>query len=271
MDTRRHVARVLVYTSSSDRIPHRKGGTTGTGTWLPEVTYPLAPLEKAGFDFAFATPDGKPCIIDPGATALMHWGFSRARRDAALEFLERLKKRGLAAPMKIADVVTNQPLLESFDALFIPGGHGPMTDLLHRNWNVSNELNQETGRLLQHFHDRGKPTAVICHAPAVLAAAPYIDGKWIYDSYNMTCVSMLADRIADLYTGGRPPDYPTRILRRHGGKVHNAMLGRSFVVEDRELISAQDPFAGAELGEKLLDKVRRYVASGGITRTSTTR
>jgi putative intracellular protease/amidase len=255
--------RVLVYTSSSDRIPHRKGGTTATGTWLPELTYPLAPLENARFAFTFATPDGRPCIIDPGVSALMHWRFSRVRRRAAFDFLDRLRQRGLASPMAVADVVANRSLLDSLDALFIPGGHGPMTDVLHKNWVVSNELNEETGLLLQHFHDRGKPTAVICHAPAVLAAAPYVAGKWLYDGYNMTCVSMLGDRIADLYTGHRPPDYATYILRRHGARVHHATLGRSFVVEDRELISAQDPMSAEELGARLLEKVQRYGASTG--------
>jgi putative intracellular protease/amidase len=254
------MATILVYSSSADRIPHRKGGTTPTGTWLPEVTLPLTPLESAGFEFAFATPDGRPCIIDPGARALVHWGFSPARRRAALDFLERLNQRGFDRPMRISEVLASPTLLDSYDALFIPGGHGPMTDILHRNWIVSDELNADTGRLLRHFHETGKPTALICHAPAVLGAAPYLDGRWIYHGYNMTCVSMLADHIADLYTGGRPPDYPARILERHGAIVHNSILGRSLVVEDRELICAQDPFAGEELGNRLLQKVRRYVS-----------
>ena len=109
--------RVLVYTSSSDRIPHRKGGTTATGTWLPELTYPLAPLENARFAFTFATPDGRPCIIDPGVSALMHWRFSRVRRRAAFDFLDRLRQRGLASPMAVADVVdpVTQPRHELVD------------------------------------------------------------------------------------------------------------------------------------------------------------
>jgi putative intracellular protease/amidase len=253
--------RVLVYTSSTDRIPNRRGGSTKTGTWLPEVTLPLAPLYDAGFVFDFATPDGRPCIIDDTAKALMHWGFSRRRLAVALQFLERLNERGFTRPSPLSSVLADRDRLESYDALFIPGGHGPMTDVLHKNWFAGNELNEETGRLLQYFHDRQKPTALICHAPAALGAAPYVAGKWIYDGYEMTCVSMFTDYIADWYTGGRPPDYATRILERCGGKVRNVLLGRSFVVEDRELITAQDPFGGAELGVKLLAKIRRYAGA----------
>ena len=255
MSSMTRTAKILVYTSSANRIPHRNGGSDETGTWLPEITQPLTPLYDAGHKFDFATPDGNPCVLDERAKALMHWGFSRRRRNTALEFIDRLNKAGFTKPMKIESVLANAELLNSYDALFIPGGHAPMTDVLHRNWFVSNEPNEETGRLLQHFHDAGKATALICHAPGALGAAPYVNGKWIYDGYNMTCVSMLTDRLADLFTGARPPDYARRILERHGGKVHNALLGRSFVVEDRELICAQDPFGGEELGERLLKKI----------------
>jgi putative intracellular protease/amidase len=254
-----NTARILVYTSSTDRIPNRKGGSTKTGTWLPEITHPLTPLYDAGYEFDFTTPDGKPCVLDEKAKVLLHWRFSRQRLNTALAFIERLNEKGFSKPMKISGVLADPALLDSYDALFIPGGHAPMTDVLHKNWFASNELNEETGQLLQHFHDRGKATALICHAPAALGAAPYVGGKWIYDGYNMTCVSMFTDRLADLFTGGRPPDYAKRILERHGGKVHNAPLGRSLVVEDRELICAQDPFGGEELGAKLLRKIRRYV------------
>lgn len=251
--------KVLVYTSSADRIPRRDGGTSKTGTWLPELTHPLAPLEKAQCELDFATPDGRPCIIDPRSRALIHWGLSRRSRVRALALVERLNDRGFDRPLKLSSVLADASLLDSYDALFIPGGHAPMTDVLHKDWTAGDELNAETGTLLQHFHRAGKPTALICHGPAALAAAPYVDGKWIYDGYRMTCVSLLTDRLADLWIGARPPDYVKRILERRGGIVETVLLGRSFVVEDRELIVAQDPFGARELGERLLNKLSAYV------------
>jgi hypothetical protein len=61
--------------------------------------------------------------------------------------------------------------------------------------------------------------------------------------------------------GGHMPDYPRPILECSGGKVSNAMLGKSYVVEDRELITAQDLFSGKEMGAALLQKIETIVNS----------
>jgi hypothetical protein len=79
----------------------------------------------------------------------------------------------------------------------------------------------------------------------------------------MTCVSLLADRLTEdlpfFNNGGHMPDYPRPMLERNGGKVSNVMLGKSYVVEDRELITAQDVMSGKEMGAKLLKKIERYI------------
>jgi putative intracellular protease/amidase len=258
-------AKILVYTSSADFVPHREGGGHSCGTFLAEIVDVLAPLVAAGHELHFATPDGKPCVIDSGSKKLMFWGFSRKRRGQALAFIDRLKTMGFDTPRKIGDILADPATLDNFDALFIPGGHAPMTDVAFANWAKGSELNQDTGTLLKHFHDAGKPTALICHAPAALGAAPHVNGKWIYDGYRMTCVSLLADRLTEdvpfFNNGGHMPDYPKPILERNGGKVSNAMLGKSYVVEDRELVTAQDLFSGKEMGAVLLSKIEAFVNS----------
>lgn len=256
-------AKVLVYTSSADFVPHREGGGHSCGTFLSEIVEPLEPLVEAGHVLHFATPDGAPCVIDRGSKKLMFWGFSRKRRDHALAFIERINAMGFDKPRKIADILADAAELRSFDALFIPGGHAPMTDVLFVDWRKGAEINRETGALLQHFHDAGKPAALICHAPAALGAAPHVNGKWIYDGYAMTCVSLLADQLTEnvpfFNSGGHMPDYPRPILERNGGKVSNAMLGKSYVVEDRELLTAQDLFSGKEMGAKFVKKIESFI------------
>jgi hypothetical protein len=90
-----------------------------------------------------------------------------------------------------------------------------------------------------------------------------VNGKWIYDGYRMTCVSPLADQLTEnvpiFNTGGHMPDYPKPILERNGVKVSSVMLGRSYVVEDRELLTAQDLYSGKEMGAKLLKKIETFV------------
>lgn len=256
--------RILLYTSSASRVPHREGGGHACGTWLSEITHPLRPLSEAGYGFDCVTPDGRPCVIDERSDSLLEWALLGGGRAEARAFIDTLNAQGFAAPAALADVLANPAALDGYAALFVPGGHAPMTDVLHRNWFESNTLNHDTGQLLRHFHSAGKPTALICHAPAVLGAAPYVDGRWIYDGYAMTCVSTfeewLVENLPFIRTGGHKADYPKAILERHGGVVRNAALFRSLVVEDRELLTAQDPFAGAELGRRLLERVNRYVA-----------
>jgi putative intracellular protease/amidase len=256
-------ATILVYTSSATRVPHREGGGHEAGVFLGELVEPLEAILDAGHHLEFVSPDGKGCHIDEHSTHLSYWAFSHKRLDHAKAFLATLESIGLQNPMKLSRLLADRAKLKSFDGLFIPGGHAPMTDVLYRNWFKGNEINTETGELLLHFHLAEKPTALICHGSAALGAAPDLDGKWIYDGYRMTCVSMLGEKLAEdmpmFNVGGHLPDYPVLILKRKGGNVQNVMLGKSLVVEDRELITGQDPLSAAELGKKLLLKIEHFM------------
>jgi putative intracellular protease/amidase len=256
--------KILVYISSATQVPHREGTSHEAGVFLGELVEPLMPLYKAGHHIDFVSPDGNTCAIDKASFNLMYWGFSTRRLNVSKAFLETLNHLGMNRPMKLSDLLQNDILLHSYDVLFIPGGHAPMTDVLHVNWMKGNEYNKETGSLLLHFHQNNKPTATICHGGAALAAAPDINSHWVYDNYRMTCVSMLAEKLVEdvpfFNSGGHLPDYPVLILERRGGIVENVILGRTLVIEDRELITAQDPASAAELGKQLLEKIEKYLA-----------
>lgn len=259
-------ATILVYVSSATAVPYREGGKHEVGVFLGELTEPLEPLIQAGHKLLFASPDGKPAHLDKSSYRLMYWGWNKNRLAHARKVYDELLKLGADKPYKLADVLHNQQLLDGIDALFVPGGHAPMTDILYKNWLQGTAYNTETGDLLQHFHLFQKPTALICHAPSVLAAAPERNGKWIYDGYHMTCVTMLSERLIEDVPGfkvmhGHLPDYPEMILRRKGGvmkQVNVPMIPN--VVEDRELITGQDPYAGELLGKRLLQKIDQYMA-----------
>lgn len=255
-------AKILVYTSSATEIPLREGGRHEVGIFLGELVEPLEPLIEAGHEVHFVSPNGKACVIDAASYKLSNWGLSRSKMEHAKHFFEtRLQSLGIGQPGRLSDLLADEAALDAFDVLFIPGGHAPMTDVLHKNWLENADYNRDTSALLAHFHSRGKITSAICHGSAALAAAPVVDGKWTYDGYNMTCVSMAAEWLTEdipfAGIGGHMPDYPVRILERLGGKVHTKMLGRSNVIEDRELITGQDPYSARELGQKLLRKIER--------------
>ncbi|MBL1220248.1 type 1 glutamine amidotransferase domain-containing protein [Chryseobacterium sp. L7] len=255
--------KILVYTSSATKIPLKEGGTHNVGIFLGELVDPIEPLIEAGHEIEFVSPDGKGCIIDEKSYNLSNWGLSKKRMEHAKRYFDtKLQDLGIGSPQKLSDLLNDKEKLNSYDVLFIPGGHAPMTDVLHTDWLVNNNYNKETGKLLFHFHNNNKITAAICHGSAALGSAPFVNDKWIYDGYNMTCVSMAAEYITEdipfFGIGGHMPDYPVKILERLGGIVHTKMLSLSNVINDRELITGQDPYSAKELGEKLLDKIKNW-------------
>lgn len=261
-------AKILVYVSSATAVPYREGGHHAVGVFLGELTEPLEPILAAGHDVVFVSPDGRGPHIDKNSFRLMYWRFSKRKMEHARRFYEeRLKPLGIETPLRLSDLLAkpDKQGLSQFDSLFIPGGHAPMTDILYKNWLQGTEINEETGLLLQHFHERQKPTVLICHAPSALAAAPDVNGQWLYRGYNMTAVNMLSEFLIEevwpfKVMHGHIPDYPQRILEKKGGNLRQFLVPMvSHVVEDRELLTGQDPYAAVELGKKWKAKLDRYL------------
>ncbi|OBI42742.1 hypothetical protein A5707_06075 [Mycobacterium kyorinense] len=256
-------SRVLVVVSAADRIPLREGRSEPTGTYLGELVEPTDAMLDAGFELSFATPGGRIPTIDGTSCSLLYFGLSRAKRDAALSSYRRLLELGLAQPTKLEEIAHDPDRLASFDAVFVPGGHAPLVDLLHRDVFVDESLNDDFGALVRYFHDAHRTTGLICHAPAALAAAPSIDGRWIYDGYRMTCFKTGVDTMLSTIPlarrfRGHLIDDPTQLLTSRGAKVEQTVLPMgSKVVEDRELITGQDPYSAKAFGMAFVNKVRR--------------
>lgn len=254
---------MLVVVSAADRIPLRNGHSEPTGTYLGELIEPTDAMLDAGFQLSFATPGARIPTIDGTSCSLMYFGLSRSRRDAALANYARLLEMGLAVPAKLEEIAHDQRRLADFDAVFVPGGHAPLVDLLHRNAFTADSLNDDFGALMHYFHNAQRPTCLICHAPGALAAAPSIDGHWIYDGYRMTCFKTGVDTMLSTVPlgrrfHGRLIDDPTELLASRGAQVQQTLLPMgSKVVEDRELITGQDPYSAKALGAAFVDKLKR--------------
>lgn len=251
--------RVLVVVSAADHIPLRGGATAPTGTYLGELVEPTDAMLDAGFELYFATPAGKVPTIDGTSCSLLYFGLSRHRRDAAFASLARLLDIGLGHPATLEEA-SEDP--RPFDALFVPGGHAPLVDLLYRDAFAGDAYNEHFGTLLQFFHDRQRPTGLICHAPAALAATTAVSSGWTYDGYRMTCFKTGVDTMLSTVPvarrfGGRLQVDPTALLRSLGGRVEQTGLPMgSKVVEDRELLTGQDPYSAKAFGAAFVAKVR---------------
>jgi putative intracellular protease/amidase len=252
--------KVLVLVSSGRGLPLKDGKVyAGAGYYLNELTVPVRALMKEGYDITFANPKGNTPQMDVHSAVPDFFGGDAARLQDYLKFRDSLT--GLKNPTRIADVIASG--LDEYDAVFVPGGHGPMMDLLD---------DPDAGTVMRHFHQTSKTTAALCHGPiSLLSALPNSkevvaalaagdsDGArqkakgWIYAGYKMTIFSTAEEQQREpMEIGGKVLFYPDFALSTAGGDVSVLAPWKSYVLEDRELITGQNPFSDEALVKLLL-------------------
>jgi putative intracellular protease/amidase len=257
--------KVLVLVSSGRGLPLKDGGCyKGAGYYLNELTVPVRALMKEGYEITFANPKGNTPQPDVNSEVADFFGGDAAKLQDYMLFRDGLA--GLRDPSRIADVIASG--LDQYDAVFVPGGHGPMIDLLD---------DPNAGIVMRHFHETSKPTAVLCHGPisllsalpnskefvAALAAGDTAGAHekaqgWIYAGYKMTIFSTAEEQQREpLEIGGKVLFYPDFALQTAGGDVSVLAPWSSYVLQDRELISGQNPFSDEALVKVLLPALDR--------------
>ena len=165
---------------------------------------------------------------------------SRALADARKAKLEAIP--GFRHPVALSELDDAQ--LAAFDAVFAPGGHGPMVDLAD---------DPHVERLLRVLHEKDSPIDALCHGPALLlSAGERDDGQWLFDGYRMTSFT---DEEEDQTVPGRLglPWYVDTALKNAGAVFDDAPAGwTSHVVVDRELITGQNPASTEATADALL-------------------
>ncbi|MBU0642805.1 MAG: type 1 glutamine amidotransferase domain-containing protein, partial [Alphaproteobacteria bacterium] len=156
--------KILMVLTSHDTL-----GDTGkkTGFWLEEFAAPYYVFKDAGADIILASPKGGQPPIDP----------SSDNADAQTDDTRRFKddpetQKHLATTLKLSDVTE-----DGFDAIFYPGGHGPLWDLAE---------NADSKRLIEAFAAADLPVGAVCHAPAVFRHTQGADGKPLVSGRRVT-------------------------------------------------------------------------------------
>ena len=230
--------KVLVIVSSSDHITLADNSTHKTGFFLSELTIPVMALMKANYEIVFANPKGNKPTMDAVGDDIQHFSSEEEYKKAK----ELIQLPHFIHPRKLADISDAQ--LHEFVGVFFPGGHAPMEDLCR---------DAEVGRVLRHFHEQKKPTALICHGPIALLAAQD-DKGWIYKDYNMTIFSNEEEKFAEKnILHGKMKVFPAEALKKAGGKLSHAKPWTSHAVRDRELITGQNPKSDHELANLFLE------------------
>lgn len=168
---------------------------------------------------------------------------SRAESNHVAERLASIPQ--LQQPRDLREL-TDEEITE-FDAVFIPGGHGPMVDLAD---------NPDVGRVLHLLHERQRTVAALCHGPAAfLSAGKDVDGQWLFDGYKMTAFT---DEEEDQTRAAQHGMlwYLEGALKNAGGVIDDADAPwTSHVIVDRNLITAQNPASSEAAADSVLKRL----------------
>jgi putative intracellular protease/amidase len=234
-------ARVLVIVSAANHIDVEGGGTTDAGVYLAEAALPVRKLVSQQVAITFVSPGGRPPTLDAVSDKPREFD-NEADYESAKQTLE---DTGFHHPAPLEAVSDDD--VRSYDAVFIPGGHAPMTDL---------RVDANVARILRLQHAAGKLTGSLCHGPAALladvAADPNTKHPWIYAGYRMTALSASEEVLATVtgLVGGQPAVHLESSLRLAGADYRpNILPFQSKVVQDRELVTGQNPQSAKEFAE----------------------
>ncbi|MDH5595067.1 MAG: type 1 glutamine amidotransferase domain-containing protein [Gammaproteobacteria bacterium] len=209
---------------------HSELGKTGekTGFWLEEFASPYYVFKDAKAEITLATPNGGQPPLDPKSDT------PDFQTDATRRFSDDVEAQtALANTVKLSDVSP-----EDFDAIFYPGGHGPL-------WDLSNDARSIA--LIESMNVAGKPVAAVCHAPAVLRNTKAPDGSPLVQGKSVTGFSNTEEAAVQLTEV--VPFLLEDELKAKGGNYSKADDWHPHVVTDGNLITGQNP-ASSELAAK---------------------
>lgn len=227
---KKEMKKVLFVVTSHDKL-----GNTGekTGFWTEEFAAPYYALVDNGVVIEIATPLGGQPPIDPKSEDPSAATEDTKRFDSDTALLERLKNT-----KKLSEV--NQ---SDYDAVFYPGGHGPLWDLVE---------DKDSAALIEAFYTHDKPVAFVCHAPAVLKNVK-INDTYLVKSKKITGFSNTEEAAVGLTN--IVPFLLEDVLQENGGIYSKVADWHPYAVEDGLLITGQNPASSKLVADKLLEQL----------------
>ncbi len=217
---------------------HDKLGDTGkkTGFWVEEFAGPYYTLKDKGVNITLATPEGGKAPIDPSSTT----------EDASTESTERYNndpeaQERIANTTKLSEV---NPA--AYDAVFYPGGHGPL-------WDLSQDKTSIT--LIESFNQAQKPIGFVCHAPAALKNVKGTDGAPLVKGKKVTGFTNSEEQAVDLVDV--VPFLVEDMLKENGGNYSKAADWNEYALQDGNLITGQNPASSKKVAEMLYDSLKK--------------
>jgi putative intracellular protease/amidase len=232
------MSHVLIVLTGSDHWTLEDGTRHPTGFWAEELLAPLQVFREAGVEVTFATPGGVRPTVDEGSLSPAMAGGEESAATLRRQ-LDELADR-LAAPARLEDVAP-----ADYDAVVVPGGHGPMEDLA-----VSAEL----GALLVTMLDAGQVVGSLCHGPAGLLPAVRPDGAWAFAGREVTGFTNEEEAQAGL--ADKAPWLLEDRMRAAGGVFRSGPAWEPYVVVDGNLVTGQNPASSTESAQRVVGLLR---------------
>ncbi len=224
--------KVLFVLTSHDEL-----GDTGekTGFWVEEFAAPYYNLLDKGVAITVASPKGGKAPIDPRSTA------EASQTDATKRFnKDEAAQEIVNNTLKLEDVKA-----ADFDAVFYPGGHGPLWDLAENKTSIA---------LIEAFNKQEKPMAFVCHAPAALKNVKNENGEPLVQGKKVTGFTNTEEEAVQLTDV--VPFLVEDMLKTAGGVYSKSDNWAPYVIEDGLLITGQNPASSELAAELLLKKLK---------------
>lgn len=222
------MSKILMVLTSHDQL-----GNTGakTGFWLEEFAAPYYAFKDAGASITLASPLGGQPPLDPKSddAGSQTEATRRFKADSAAQAV-------LASTLRLKDVAA-----ADFDAVFYPGGHGPLWDLAEDATSIA---------LIETLLKAGKPVATVCHAPGVLRHAKTPDGVSVVKGKKVTGFTNTEEEAAGLTQV--VPFLVQDMLTQNGGIYSKSADWQPHVVTDGLLITGQNPASSEPVAQALL-------------------
>ncbi|OBH11396.1 type 1 glutamine amidotransferase domain-containing protein [Mycobacterium sp. E1747] len=230
------MAKVLFVVSGASYWTLEDGTRHPTGYWAEEFAAPYRELTDAGHQIVVATPKGVVPHVD-----VMSLRPSMAGSEEIARELEEILRSAdeLRRPIELADA-----RLEDYDAVYYPGGHGPMEDL----WQDA-----DSGRLLTAALASGKPLAIVCHAPVAMLATRR-NGVSPFAGYQVTAFTNDEEDAVGLREKARWTAEDE--LVKMGVDFSRGELWKPYTLRDRNLFTGQNPASAGPLAKEFMKELR---------------
>jgi len=219
--------KILIVTTSNDKF-----GSEGhpTGVWFEEFTDPYMEFLAGGAEMVVASPKGGQMPIDPRTLP---------NEQQKIDWAPAIAAAANTVPL-------SSVRSEDFDAIFLPGGHGPMFDLPD---------DETLHRLVREFHEAGKVIAAVCHGPAGIVNVRGADGEFLVKGVTLTCYTYPEEVAAKL--DGQVPFILEHKLREHGANFIQRENRADHVERDGLFITGQNPWSSQSIAKSVMAALQK--------------